>query len=196
MNSKMLLCFGYWCNHNSFRKSCKFYKVLYSEHPRAWPVYTGCLPVYMYTTHVLYTAVFTARVHGHAEGPRTACVHDHIRYDLSIHPSTWACSFCWCKKIIRIKRQGIIPTCFWPWAIAHITPKELASTTQVEQIGAFLPGRCNFPSLWTENSPGCHFCPSLWMGKSGQCRLFSVHSTAKSPTLDLPGSAIIWGPPK
>jgi len=36
-------------------------------------------------------------------------------------------------------------------------------------------GRCYFPSLWIENSPVCHFCPSLWTDKSGQCRLFSVH---------------------
>jgi len=26
-----------------------------------------------------------------------------------------------------------------------------------------------------ENSPVCHFCPSLWTDKSGQCRLFSVY---------------------
>jgi len=26
-----------------------------------------------------------------------------------------------------------------------------------------------------ENSPVCHFCPSLWTDKSGQCRLFSAN---------------------
>jgi len=29
--------------------------------------------------------------------------------------------------------------------------------------------------VWTENSPVCHFCPSLWTDKSGQCRLFSIY---------------------
>jgi len=49
-------------------------------------------------------------------------------------------------------------------------------------------GRCYFPSLWAENSPVCHFCPSLRTDKSGQCGLFSVHRICFfyfSPTKDL-----------
>jgi len=42
-------------------------------------------------------------------------------------------------------------------------------------VYAYYNGRCYFPSLLTENSPVCHFCPSLWTDKSGQCRLFSIH---------------------
>jgi len=34
--------------------------------------------------------------------------------------------------------------------------------------------RCYFPSLWTENSPVCHFCPSTGTDKSGKLMLFSV----------------------
>jgi len=35
---------------------------------------------------------------------------------------------------------------------------------------------------WMENSPVCHFCPSMWTDKSGQCRLFSIHRIAVSFT--------------
>ena len=60
--------------------------------------------------------------------------------------------------------------------------------------GTFVPifaGRCYFPSLWTENSPGCHFVRPCGHTKVASIGYFPSTTQLNQATFDLPSSAII-----